>query len=106
MGDGQPTYAHILVKDAGTAEKRAVIDANVPAEQTIIRDDHMIADLAVVADMRADHQKVFVADSGHTSFGAAAMDGAFAATCGVSAHPIRVVTASGTLQKTLFLCIL
>jgi len=36
----------------------------------------MIADLAVVADMRADHQKVFVADSGHTSFGAAAMDGA------------------------------
>ena len=67
------------MKHATAAEKRAVRDADMTAEQAIVCDDDAVSDFAVVAEMRAGHQKIFVADFRRASFGAAAMNRAILA---------------------------
>src|SRR5215471_13374655 len=74
LRDGQSADVHVLVKNAAATEKGRIANSNVPAEQTIVRDDHIVSDLAVVSDMRTGHQKVFVPNLGDASFGAAAMN--------------------------------
>ena len=74
MHHHKTTDAHILVKGGAAAEKRSVIDLNVTREQTIIRDHHVIADLAIVSDVRAYHQKIFVANFCDAAFGAATVN--------------------------------
>src|SRR5439155_11678916 len=49
----QPSNVHVLMKRRSTAEKCAVIYADVTGQQTIIGDDDIISDFAIVADMRA-----------------------------------------------------
>ena len=55
LGHDQAPDAHTLVKGSRAADKRAVADLHVPREQTVIRDDDVIPDRAVVAKMNADH---------------------------------------------------
>ena len=62
------------MKRRSTAEKCAVIYADVTGQQTIIGDDDIISDFAIVADMRACHQEVFVADFSGAALSASAMD--------------------------------
>jgi hypothetical protein len=64
------------MKDAAAAEKCAVVYVNVTAEQTIVGDDRIVSNRAIVAEMRTGHQKIFVADFGRAPFRAPAMDGA------------------------------
>ena len=67
------------MKHATAAEKRAIVNGDVAAEQTIIGDDDVVSYFTVVSDVRSGHEKILVADFGHTAFGAAAMDGAMLA---------------------------
>ena len=67
---------HELVERGATAEKRAVINPNVTGKQTIVRDDDVVSDDAIVTDMRPRHQKILVADFRRAALGAAAMNSA------------------------------
>src|SRR4029453_9963566 len=62
LRDGQSADVHVLVKNATATEKGRIANPNMPAEQAIVRDDHIVSDLAIVADVRAGHQKVLVSD--------------------------------------------
>src|SRR3981081_1203177 len=62
------------MKGRSSAEKRLVVHAHVPGEQTIVRNDDVVADLAVVPDVHANHQEIIVADFGRASLRAAAMN--------------------------------
>jgi hypothetical protein len=53
-------------------------------EQTIVRDDDVVPDEAIMTDVRSGHQEIFIANFRHTSVGAAAMD------CAVLANDIVV----------------
>src|SRR5918996_3883948 len=64
----------MLMKDTTAAEKRPVIHADVTAEQTIVGNDHIASNCAIVTEMRADHQKIVVADFGRASVCASTMD--------------------------------
>src|SRR6202035_5222074 len=71
--------AHVLMKHATAAEKRTVADADVATQQTIIRDDDVVSDFAVVTDVRPNHEKIVIADFGDASLSAAAMNRAMLA---------------------------
>ena len=62
------------MKHATAAAKCTVVNGDVAAAQTIIGNDDVVSDGAVVAEMRPDHQKILVPNHGGTAFGAAAMD--------------------------------
>src|SRR4029079_19505537 len=49
-----------------TAEERCIIYPNVTGEQTIIRNDDVVSDLAIVPKVHADHEKISVPDHGRT----------------------------------------
>src|SRR5205807_10566162 len=63
----------------GAAEKRTVADADMAAEETIVRDNDVVCNFAVVSDVRPGHKKIFVADFGDAALGAAAVDSAMLA---------------------------
>ena len=67
------------MKHAGAAEKRAVVDTNVTAKQTIVGDDDVVADLAIVPDVRAGHKEVFISNFRRASVRAPAMNRAMLA---------------------------
>ena len=69
----------MLVKNAGAAKKRTVADADMTAEETIVGDDDVVPNFAVVTDVRPGHEKIVVADFGDAALGAAAVDGAMLA---------------------------
>src|SRR5260370_15061518 len=79
LGHNEPPDVHVLMKEAGAATKRAAIHANVSAKQTIVRDDDIVSDFAVVPDVRADHEKILVPDFGDASLGASAVNRAMLA---------------------------
>jgi hypothetical protein len=62
------------MENASAAKKRAIVDLNVTAQQTIVRDDCVVGDPAVVTDVRSSHQKILVAQRGHAAFERSAMD--------------------------------
>src|SRR6266436_7552775 len=74
----------MLMKDTGAAKKRAVANGNVAAQQTIVCDDDVVSNFAVVADVCAGHEKILVAHFGHAALGAAAMN------CAVLANHVFV----------------
>ncbi len=49
------------------------------AEQAIIGNDDVVADFAVMSDVRPGHEKIFVTDLGHAVFSAPSMDRAMLA---------------------------
>jgi hypothetical protein len=53
-------------------------------KQTVVRNDDVVSDEAIVTDVRSGHQEIFIANFRHTSVGAAAMD------CAVLANDIVV----------------
>jgi hypothetical protein len=55
---------HVLVKCRSTAEESPIVHAHVTGQQTIIRDDDVVPDRAIVANVSACHEKIFVADIG------------------------------------------
>ena len=76
MNHDESPDVHELVERRATAEKRAVINPNVTGQQTIVRDDDIVADLAIVSDVRPRHQKILVADCRRAALGATAMNSA------------------------------
>jgi hypothetical protein len=64
------------MKGRATAEKCAVIHAHVASQQTIVRNDDVIADLTIVTDVRSGHQEIFITDVCGAVLGSAAMNGA------------------------------
>jgi len=75
----QPSNVHKLMKCGSTAEKCPIVHLNKTGQQTIIRDDDVVSNFAIVAYVRAHHQKIVVADFRSGSFGCAAMNGAILA---------------------------
>src|SRR6266566_1619969 len=65
---------HVLVKCRSTAEKCAVIHAHMPSQQAIVRDDDVVPDRTIVADMRPRHQKIVISEFCDTTVGAATMN--------------------------------
>src|SRR6185369_4912949 len=53
----------ILVNGAQPAENGIILNDDVPAERRIVGHDHMVADLAVMRDVDADHEEAVVADA-------------------------------------------
>jgi hypothetical protein len=76
----------MLMKNAAAAEKDTVINVNMTAEQTIVRNDDVVCDLAIVADVCAGHQIVFVADFRHATLRATSVNGAIFADYVLIAH--------------------
>ena len=64
------------MKDATAAEEGAVGYANISAQQTIIGNDDLVADLAIVSDVRANHEIVVVTNFCSASFSRTAVNGA------------------------------
>src|SRR4030095_2830769 len=50
------------------------IYANVAGQQTIVRDDDVVSNKAIVTDVRAGHQEILVPNFRRTSIGAAPVD--------------------------------
>ena len=50
-----------LVKARSAPDERPIVDPDIPGEQAIVRDHDAIAELAVVAEMGADHEEIAVA---------------------------------------------
>src|SRR5258707_10416629 len=63
------------MKCRSTAEECCIVHTHVPGQQTIVRDDDVVSNQAIVTDMRACHQEVLIADFGGAPLRAAAMDG-------------------------------
>src|SRR5262249_39949577 len=57
----QTSDVHELVKRRSTAEKHAVVDADVPGQQTVVSDDDVVSDDAIVPDVRSRHQEILIA---------------------------------------------
>src|SRR5437588_117612 len=72
-------FATKSINSWAAAPNFIVADMDMTAEQTIVGDDYVVPDFAVVSDMRADHEKILVADFGYTVFGTAAMNRAMLA---------------------------
>src|SRR5262249_2769761 len=70
----QSSNVHELMKSRSTAKKCAIINADITGQQTIVRDDDIVSDQAIVAYVRSGHQKIVVADFRRGSFGRAAMN--------------------------------
>ena len=52
-----------LVKAGPAADKCAVVDSNMPGEQTVIHNDHAVTNPAIVPDMDAGHDKIAIAEN-------------------------------------------
>src|SRR6266404_7480490 len=59
---GMLADTHVLVDGAAPAENGIVLDDNMPRERRVVRHDHVIGNLTVMGDVRADHEKAVVAD--------------------------------------------
>ena len=68
-----------LVKTRSAADERAVVDPNVPRQQSIVYDHHTVPDLAIMRDVNAHHKKIAVAKNSGVSFLRPAMNGAMLA---------------------------
>ena len=55
LDDHKSSNADILMKSGATAEKRLIVDRDMAAKQNIICDNYLVADDAVMANMRANH---------------------------------------------------
>src|SRR5271167_1077722 len=55
--------AHELMDCDVTAKEREFTDTDMPAEHDVISERHVVADLAIVPDMRAHHEAAAVADA-------------------------------------------
>ena len=53
---GMLADAHELMHRRKPAENRVVGDLNVPGKGRVVRHDDVVADLAIVGDMTADHE--------------------------------------------------
>src|SRR6266851_1971941 len=53
---------HVLVDGAKPAENGILLDDNMTRDRRIVRHDHVIGNLTVMGDVRADHEKAVVAD--------------------------------------------
>src|SRR5438445_524474 len=60
-----PADPHELVHRREAAEQRKVLDDDMAGQGGVIGHDHMVADLAIMRDMDADHEQAMVADAGH-----------------------------------------
>src|SRR3984957_4094313 len=70
-----PSDPHELMDCREPAEQRMVLDDDMAGEGRVIGHDHIISDLAVVRDMRPDHQQAIVADArNHAAAGGAGID--------------------------------
>ena len=67
------------MNDRAARNKRAVVDAHVTRQQYAIDDDHIVADHAVVPDVRRGHQVALVANDRRALRLRAAMHGAILA---------------------------
>ena len=47
-----------------TADQGVIVDHNMPAQGRVIGEHHAVADLAILADMAADHALAAAADAG------------------------------------------
>ena len=74
MHHHQASDVHMLMKCRSTAEECPIVHADVTGQQTIVGDDDVGPDFAIVADVSPRHQEIFVADLGDTALRAAAMD--------------------------------
>ena len=70
----EPADAHVLMKGGAAAEKGLVVHAHVARQETVVGDNHLIADGAIVTEMRAHHQEILVSHRGGAALGAAAMN--------------------------------
>src|SRR6266516_5512853 len=62
------------MKRRSTAEERLIVHAHMTSQQTIVRDDDVVPDRAIVADVRTDHQEIVISDFGDATLWAAAMN--------------------------------
>jgi len=74
LRNGKPSDTEMLMKDAGATKKCPVSDGNIAAKEAVIRYDDSVADLTIVADVRAGHEKVIVADARRRTGHSAAMN--------------------------------
>src|SRR4029077_2355169 len=72
----QSSDVHELVKRRAAAKKRAIIDPNVTGKQTAVSDNDIIPNLAIMTDVCAGHQKIFITDFCGAALGGGAMNGA------------------------------
>ena len=72
---GQRADATELVHPRAAGEIRPIADGDVAGQHDVIRDDHLVADAAVVGDVGVDHQQAVVADGRLRIGGKGAMDG-------------------------------
>ena len=75
----QPPYVHVLVKCRSSTEKCLIVYEHVSGQQTIVGNDHVVIDLAIVTNVNANHEKIVVADLRRAAFGTATMDRAILA---------------------------
>ncbi len=75
LGDRELPNAHELMENAAASKKRAVFHRHVTAEKTVVRDDHLVAEGAIMPEMRAGHEEIVVADAGRGTRGRAPMNG-------------------------------
>src|SRR5690606_8444285 len=59
------TDADELVHSGKAAEHRIIADHDVPAQGRVVRHDDVVADLTVVRNVNADHEKAVAADARH-----------------------------------------
>src|ERR1019366_7448331 len=61
---GAFTDTHELVHGSLSAQERPISDADMPAQDGIVGEGHVVADVAVVADMGAGHEEATVTHAG------------------------------------------
>ena len=62
------------MKSRAAADERLIVDAHVTGKQAIVRNDHSISQRTIMAEVRADHEKIPIAEDGRAPLSAAAMD--------------------------------
>jgi hypothetical protein len=62
------------MKCRSTAEESPIVHAHVTGQQTIIRDDNVVPERAIVANVSACHEKIVVADFGGAALRTASMN--------------------------------
>src|SRR5437762_14056246 len=92
---------HELVKSGSATEKGAVIHTYMSGQQTIVCNDDVASDNAIVPDVRAAHKKIFATDFGDAAPGTAAMDRAVLTNDGVVANLYTRVSVGG--QRNILL---
>ena len=56
------TDTHVLMYSGHAAKDCVVANAHMTADRRMVNEDNMVADLAIVRDMRTGHRKAIVAD--------------------------------------------